>query len=274
MIIKLSVTSEVDIELDIQVQSSEAVIALFSQFVKDKGPIAEGVLEIPGLKIVMAAWLMQYACTQESELAAVLFQSFINQFCLESEDIHVSLERLGLWSESYHVHVSSVLRAYYEAKVYCQNKGLAISDRKPKSALLLGAQHNPMAMFGGQSGMDNYFEEARTLYATYHPLVHGFVSHMSLFLSEEATREDKFARLYSHGLGVQRWLEVPESTPDTKYMLSPSVCIPVAGLIQLMQVVVLYKTLEMSPGELRSCFAGKYILSQLLVIQLCIFRYG
>ncbi|KAJ2442334.1 hypothetical protein GGF42_006990, partial [Coemansia sp. RSA 2424] len=108
-------------------------------------------------------------------------------------------------------------------------------------------------MFGGQGGMDNYIEETRSVYNMYHSLVANFVHRMCEFLKQEAA-EPLFARLYHSGLDVRAWLEQPECVPAQEYMISVPVSIPVVGLTQLMQVVVLYKTLGMSPAELASSF--------------------
>ncbi|KAJ2470927.1 fatty acid synthase alpha subunit Lsd1, partial [Coemansia sp. RSA 2320] len=108
-------------------------------------------------------------------------------------------------------------------------------------------------MFGGQGGVDNYIEETRMLYATYRPLVSDYVACMSEFLQQEAG-EAAFSQVYRKGLDVVAWLESDEEVPDQEYMLSVPVSIPVVGLTQLMQVMVLFKTLGISPGELASSF--------------------
>ncbi|KAI8318483.1 hypothetical protein GQ54DRAFT_237194, partial [Martensiomyces pterosporus] len=46
----------------------------------------------------------------------------------------------------------------------------------------------------------------------------------------------------------------PESQPDSEYLLTVPVSIPAVGLIQLMQVMVAFKTLGLSPGELAKPF--------------------
>ncbi|KAJ2909139.1 fatty acid synthase alpha subunit Lsd1 [Coemansia aciculifera] len=101
--------------------------------------------------------------------------------------------------------------------------------------------------------MDNYIEETRSVYTTYRPLVANFVDRMCKFLQREAA-EPAFARLYHNGLDVRAWLVTPECTPAQEYMVSVPVSIPVVGLTQLMQVVVLYKTLGISPAKLALSF--------------------
>ncbi|KAI8321102.1 hypothetical protein GQ54DRAFT_241681, partial [Martensiomyces pterosporus] len=46
----------------------------------------------------------------------------------------------------------------------------------------------------------------------------------------------------------------PESQPDSEYLLTVPVSMPAVGLIQLMQVMVAFKTLGLSPGELAKSF--------------------
>ncbi|KAJ2835076.1 hypothetical protein GGI24_000044 [Coemansia furcata] len=128
----------------------------------------------------------------------------------------------------------------------------------PRGALFSTPSHRLLAMFGGQGGVDNFIEETRSVYFTYHPLVENFVSRMCEFLKREAA-EPSFVRVYQRGLDVLAWLEQPERVPAQEYMISVPVSIPVVGLTQLMQVVVLYKTLGMSPAELAAAFEGTYL---------------
>ncbi|KAJ2073744.1 fatty acid synthase alpha subunit Lsd1 [Coemansia sp. S155-1] len=106
-----------------------------------------------------------------------------------------------------------------------------------------------MALFGGQRGTSNYLDEAEWLFDVYRPLLIDFVSRMSAFLHCES-QDKRISHVYSKGLDVLRWLITSSAMPDDQYLLSIPVCLPLVGLIQLMQVMVLYKTLGISPGDL------------------------
>ncbi|KAJ2751656.1 fatty acid synthase alpha subunit Lsd1 [Coemansia pectinata] len=102
-----------------------------------------------------------------------------------------------------------------------------------------------MAMFGRQRGTGNYLDEAEWLLDVYRPLLLDFVSRMSAFLHRESQNKC-VSHVYSKGLDVLCWLTTPYAMPEEQYLL----LIPLVGLIQLMHVMVLYKTLGISPGDL------------------------
>ncbi|KAJ2756795.1 fatty acid synthase alpha subunit Lsd1, partial [Coemansia nantahalensis] len=118
--------------------------------------------------------------------------------------------------------------------------------------------------------MDNYIDEARSIFSAYRPLVADFVARMSDFMKREAA-EPQVAALYPHGLDALRWIQEPDETPALEYMVTVPVCIPLVGLIQLMHVMVLYKTLGISPGELADRFQCKCTPSRLVAIRRCVF---
>ncbi|KAI8318814.1 hypothetical protein GQ54DRAFT_266417, partial [Martensiomyces pterosporus] len=76
---------------------------------------------------------------------------------------------------------------------------------------------------------------------------------MAAFLQRES-QDPRISRCYAKGLDVARWLASPESQPDPEYLLTVPVSIPAVGLIQLMQVMVAFKILGLSPGELAKSF--------------------
>ncbi|KAJ1962768.1 fatty acid synthase alpha subunit Lsd1 [Dipsacomyces acuminosporus] len=109
-------------------------------------------------------------------------------------------------------------------------------------------------MFGGQGGMDSYLEDAQSIVEAYHPLVIDFVAEMSLFLQSEAA-DPRISRLYPRGFDVLAWFDSPKTgMPPGDYFLLSQVSIPVVGLIQFMNLMVAYKTLGISPGELAQSF--------------------
>ncbi|KAJ2740217.1 fatty acid synthase alpha subunit Lsd1, partial [Coemansia sp. BCRC 34301] len=199
-------------------------------------------------ELVLMALFAEYACKHDESVAKVIFEAFCTKYC-STQDIHICVDNFGLGDK----HAHYVLRAFYKAQSVCSLGGISQSTKRPQSALFSTPSFRLLAMFGGQGGMDNYIEETRSVYKVYRPLVARFVDRMCKFLSQEAA-EPQFARLYHSGLDVRAWLEQPECTPAQEYIVSVPVSIPVVGLTQLMQVVVLYKTLEMSPAELASSF--------------------
>ncbi|KAJ2748907.1 fatty acid synthase alpha subunit Lsd1, partial [Coemansia pectinata] len=199
-------------------------------------------------EIVLAALFLEYAGEQNVAVAQALFEAFSLKYCL-MHDIHVCVDDLELDTR----HALTVLRAYYKTQNVYRLNGGTLNNKVPRAALFNTPSHRLLAMFGGQGGVDNFIEETRLVYNTYRPLVANFVIRMCGFLKREAA-DPSFVRLYHSGLDVLAWLEYPESAPAQEYMVAVPVCIPVVGLTQLMQVVVLYKTLGMSPAELAASF--------------------
>jgi fatty acid synthase subunit beta len=85
------------------------------------------------------------------------------------------------------------------------------------------------AVLGGQGNIEEYFDELREIYTTYN---------------------------YSKGLDVMRWLNNRESQPDTDYLVSAPVSLPLIGLTQLAHFIVTTRVLGSHPGHVRNRFSG------------------
>ncbi|KAJ2814663.1 beta subunit of fatty acid synthetase, partial [Coemansia furcata] len=188
-------------------------------------------------------------CVESGSLEAALavFGAFSQTYGTTASDIHVVIQDLGLDEDA----ARRVLKGYFSAwpLVNCHDDPLATKPLAPASALFATASLGLMAMFGGQRGTSNYLDEAEWLLDVYRPLLIDFVAHMSAFLHCES-QDKRISFVYSKGMDVLNWLNKPNSMPDEQYLLSIPVCLPLVGLIQLMHVMVLYKTLGVSPGDL------------------------
>ncbi|KAJ1944785.1 hypothetical protein EC988_005902, partial [Linderina pennispora] len=78
---------------------------------------------------------------------------------------------------------------------------------------------------------------------------------MSGFLASTSS-DPEFSRWYKYGLDPFSWLTRPDTMPSIQYMLSSPVSIPMVGLVQMMQLLVAYKTLRMTPGEFAKSFSA------------------
>ncbi|KAJ2842305.1 hypothetical protein GGI22_007594, partial [Coemansia erecta] len=76
---------------------------------------------------------------------------------------------------------------------------------------------------------------------------------MSAFLDAES-KDPRVAQVYRKGLDVYKWICQPETAPNENYVCGAAISLPIVGLTQLMQIMVLFKTLRVSPGELVSRF--------------------
>ena len=130
--------------------------------------------------------------------------------------------------------------------------------RPHKSALFRAAGDDEAAVytvFGGQGNIEEYFEELREVYVTYPSFLEDLISESAdLLLS--LSRDTRAEKLYPKGLDVLRWLHVKDSQPDTDYLVSAPVSLPLIGLVQLAHYTVACRTLGITPGEFREDLKG------------------
>ncbi|KAJ2709241.1 beta subunit of fatty acid synthetase, partial [Coemansia spiralis] len=192
-------------------------------------------------------------CAAHSEAAAVaVLEALCREYGIPSTDVHAVVQQHGLDEAA----AQRVLRAYYllwsaEAARHCY----PAAGAQPLPALFASGETRLLAMFGGQPGSTAYIAEARWLLDVYRPLLGDFVARMSAHLAALAL-DDRLSVVYKKGLDVHKWLTGLE--PDAEYLVSAPVSMPLTGLVQLMHVMVLHKTLGVSPGELLHCFKGTY----------------
>ena len=145
------------------------------------------------------------------------------------------------------------VQSYYAAR--------AAADRPLKahaSALFREASDDNASLytiFGGQGNIEEYFDELREVYTTYPSMVEKFIA-ASAVLLQNLSRDSRAEKLYSKGLDIMRWLRSPESQPDTDYLVSAPVSLPLIGLTQLAHYVVLCKVMGVDPGYVREHFKG------------------
>ncbi|KIW08510.1 uncharacterized protein PV09_01404 [Verruconis gallopava] len=111
------------------------------------------------------------------------------------------------------------------------------------------------AVFGGQGNIEEYFDELREVYTTYTWFLEDFISTSAAHLLE-LSRHPEAVKMYPKGLDVLRWLHNSESQPDTDYLVSAPVSLPLIGLTQLAHYVVTARVLGTHPGHIRDNFSG------------------
>ncbi|KAJ2695982.1 fatty acid synthase alpha subunit Lsd1, partial [Coemansia sp. IMI 203386] len=194
---------------------------------------------------VFAMFLQHCSVHGSARVAQAVFQSFCDMFDIASQDIHGIVGGRNYDEEE---QVCKVLKAYFSAYALCK-------PPSPRSALLSSSgELSLMAVFGGNTGSASYYDQAKQLVDIYGPLVSDFVIQMSEYVDGQS-RDRRFGKLYAGGLDIRKWIADPKCVPRHEYLLSSPVSIPLIGLVQLMQLVVLYKTLGISPGELACRFS-------------------
>ena len=146
-----------------------------------------------------------------------------------------------------------VLQSYYAARASA-NRPI----RAHPSALFRAAEDSQAgvyAIFGGQGNIEEYFDELREIYTTYPSFVESFIEDSASLLQRQS-RNPKVEKLFSKGLDVMQWLRNPESQPDTDYLISAPISLPVIGLVQLAHYTVTCKAMGLTPGDLREYLKG------------------
>ncbi|KAJ2559455.1 fatty acid synthase alpha subunit Lsd1, partial [Coemansia sp. RSA 1822] len=227
----------VSIALKAESDSAYQLLELALQFEQSEFDGTPGRLELFALFLEF--------CVQHSEpLALLVFEALNDELRADETNIHVAIQQQKLSEE----RARAIICAYYSlwnvpgARVLYQ-----AAPQQP--ALLSSDSTHLMALFGGQRGTGSCLDEAQWMLQVYKPLVRGFVQRMSEFLCNEA-QDSRVIAAYPQGLSVFEWLSDPDSAPDARYIETMPIMMPVIGLTQLIQVMVLFKTLFMSPGEL------------------------
>ncbi|KAJ2867196.1 fatty acid synthase alpha subunit Lsd1 [Coemansia aciculifera] len=228
------------IEIAVSVELTDMVQALADSFSADS---TESLSAIE----LHAAFIQHCVEFGSSEAALAVFGAFCQPYGTATSDIHVIVQAQGLDEAA----ARRVLKGYFSAWSIANNHSSSSPLRPAASTPALFATESAglMAMFGGQRGTDSYLDEAEWLLDVYHPLLIDFVSRMSAFLHCES-QDKRVSFVYSKGLDVFNWLTTASTMPDEQYLLSAPVCQPLFALTQLMHVMVLHKTLGISPGEL------------------------
>jgi len=146
-----------------------------------------------------------------------------------------------------------VVQSYYTARASANRQ-----IKSHESALFRAAADDDAkiyAVFGGQGNIEEYFDELRELYTTYHSFVEELVS-SSADLLLSLSREPRAEKLYSKGLDVMRWLHDKDAQPNIDYLVSAPVSFPLIGLLQLAHYTVTCKSLGRTPGQVRERLSG------------------
>ncbi len=117
-----------------------------------------------------------------------------------------------------------------------------------------------------------YFDELASLYEIYKPFVSEFLTAATReILIPLATKADEAGHAYySNGLDVISWLDGSIPRPPVEYLASIPLSLPLIGLTQLVQYLVVCKVADLTPGEMRSLFKGATGHSQGVISAVCI----
>ena len=172
-------------------------------------------------------------------------------------------ERAFMRANDIHALVASLpgitLKKLEVVKSYYAGRAAVSRPIKPHDSALLRAAGDDEAklytIFGGQGNIEEYFDELREVYNTYSPFVEDLIEDSAELLHSLA-REPRAEKQYAKGLDIMKWLSDKDAQPDTEYLVSAPVSLPLIGLVQLAHYQVTCKALGQSPGEVRERFSG------------------
>jgi fatty acid synthase subunit beta len=183
---------------------------------------------------------------------------YYNRSLLCQENIHTMVSSLDLDLQK----KLDVIHTYYAAS------SLVDSHSRSLGSSLLSDQSSHKAkiicIFGGQ-GAETYLNELRERYNTYQSLLQSFIITLSDHLQLLAS-DIRIKHMYTHGLDIRGWLECPELTPDSDYLLSAPVSMPLIGLAQIVNYFIVCKVLDVSPGDFRNHLSGAAGHSQGIIV--------
>lgn len=146
-----------------------------------------------------------------------------------------------------------VVEAYYAARASAER------PTKPHESALFRAAADGTAtlysVYGGQGNIEEYFDELREIYTTYPSFVEDLIS-SSAELLQTLARDPDAIKQYSKGMDILRWLHDRDTQPDTDYLVSAPVSLPLIGLVQLAHYMATCKAMGKQPGEILERFSG------------------
>ncbi|KAI5310208.1 beta subunit of fatty acid synthetase, partial [Ascosphaera atra] len=147
-----------------------------------------------------------------------------------------------------------VVKAYYAARAAAQR------PIKPHESALFRAVADGNAsvytVYGGQGNIEEYFDELREIYTTYPSLVEEFIISSADLLHSLARDNPSAAKVYPKGLDLLHWLEDRDAQPDTDYLVSAPISLPLIGLVQLAHYMATCKAMGKQPGDLLDRCSG------------------
>ena len=179
-------------------------------------------------------------------------QHFVSTY-LTDQDVHSLISQYDANSRS------AVLCSYFQAIFVLERQHVADIPHAPTPALFSAAASGKAsiyALFGGQGTNKVYFDGLQFLYNSYKPFVEPFIATIcqNVLGRFSAARQDTMC--YNHGMDVVSWLSDMALRPPLAYLASVPVPLPLIGLTQLAQYLMVCHVSCLTPGELRDRISG------------------
>lgn len=202
------------------------------------------------------------------DILPIILQEFERAF-LFGNDVHTIAAKVA--------DPAAVVRGYYRAREAVQRPLRYHTHTAPVSGLLRAASEKTAkihVIFGGQGNSEEYFDELRSVYDVYKPLVASLISDMTQLLQKLIASTPEARKAYTDGFDIIEWLERPEQTPAKEYLIMAPVSVPLIGVIQLAHYQVACRVLGITPGDFHNYLSGATGHSQGIIIALACSRAG
>ncbi|KAG8213088.1 hypothetical protein J3R82DRAFT_11484 [Butyriboletus roseoflavus] len=154
---------------------------------------------------------------------------------------------------------SSVLTSFFIARAALEHRNVTDIPNPPTSALLSASSEGEAsiyALFGGQGTNEVYFDELQALYDTYKPYVSPLIRAITTEILAPLVAARQASSFYSYGMDITSWLSGAIPRPPVTYLASIPISLPLIGLTQLIQYLVVCRVSGLTPGQLRDHIAG------------------
>ncbi|KAF4954536.1 hypothetical protein FSARC_12099 [Fusarium sarcochroum] len=183
-----------------------------------------------------------------------LLIDYLEQTVLATRNIHLAVASFSISGSE----KSKLLRSYYDAL------HAADISPSPQKSGLFGITYSKTkstpatiyTVFGGQGLRGSCIEELGELMATYPSLTRDLIQDSTILVNELLKTDTIATQLLPQGLNILAWLHDPSQVPESSYLASAPVNVPLIGLVQLAHYEVTCKTLGYTPGQFRSRIAG------------------
>ncbi|KAI5983403.1 hypothetical protein EDD15DRAFT_2390897 [Pisolithus albus] len=112
------------------------------------------------------------------------------------------------------------------------------------------------ALFGGQGTNEVYFDELQALYDSYEPYVSPLITAITEEVLIPLAGAHASSSFYNYGMDVISWLSGAVARPSIAYLASVPISLPLIGLTQLIQYLVICRISNLTPAQLRGYLAG------------------
>ncbi|KAJ4249126.1 hypothetical protein NW762_012460 [Fusarium torreyae] len=180
-----------------------------------------------------------------------LLLDYAEQTVLATRNIHTAVASFPITNSER----SKLLCSYYEA-LHAANLSPGLQEKGLFGSRTEDASTEIYTVFGGQGLRSNSLEELRELRNTYPSMTRELIHDLSTLLDNFSRTDEITRQLLPKGLKVLSWLDDSAQVPDSTYLNSAPVSVPLIGLVQLVHYEVTCKTLGLTPGQLRSRIAG------------------